>query len=555
MQAMTTIATRTSLRPQRSGSRHPRQAARRGIASLMAMLYLLIFSTLALGFYSAVTTAAQLAANDEKALGAQAAVESGLAFIRYELSRVRVPGKTPPNQMLEEVLKDLVEQQAATPNINGKGIAIVDNVLHLPAGVNDFVALDNQGAGFRAEMRMSEDGSDWIKVKVHGRYRGTTIARAVEIYFQPVVSSTKVFDYGIVTRGRIIVSGGGVIGGGSDATHGSVLSMSQHTNPISLSGTSGIAGDAYMTNKNGTVSISGSGVSIGGETDPVRRATHIHAGVEAPDLPDADSSPFLPFVQTVYVPGKSEYRNVLIPANTNPTFSSAVTLKGVTYIEHPNKVTFNGQVTIHGSVVVQNGAVPSNKNLINISAGVQAYGIDTLDPDDPDFPPELRALKGSTLIAPGHHVELGGSSGSIGGVMLGYSFKMVGSSGGVINGTFIGLGDVPMEFTGGSSIARTKPDGPIPAGLVFPKKFTPVQRTYSEVAAPSGTPVASSESDEGQDFGRGGQFAGQGQQRGRELKSIHHLVVVVPGRGFAAGAREGGRVSAFKEDDAAALTF
>src|SRR5215204_2272943 len=88
--------------------RHP--AARRGIASLMAMLYLVIFSTLALGFYSAVTTASQLAHNDEKAMGAQAAVESGLAFLRYELSRVRVPGNTVPNQMLAEVCKDLAAQ-------------------------------------------------------------------------------------------------------------------------------------------------------------------------------------------------------------------------------------------------------------------------------------------------------------------------------------------------------------------------------------------------------------------------------------------------------------
>ena len=46
-------------------------APRRGVASVLAMLYLVIFSTLALGFYSAVTTANQLAHNDERAMMAQ----------------------------------------------------------------------------------------------------------------------------------------------------------------------------------------------------------------------------------------------------------------------------------------------------------------------------------------------------------------------------------------------------------------------------------------------------------------------------------------------------
>ena len=45
----------------------------------------------------------------------------------------------------------------------------------------------------------------------------------------------------------------------------------------------------------------------------------------------------------------------------------------------------------------------------------------------------------------------------------------------------IGLGDVEMKFTGGASIARTKPSGPIPVGLVFSKTFKPHRNTYAEV--------------------------------------------------------------------------
>jgi len=112
-------------------------ARRRGIASLLAMLYMIIFSTLALGFYAAVTMAAQLAHNDEKAMGAQVATESGLAFITYQLGRVSVPGSTPPNQVMQEVYNDLLKQQAVGGNLNGRPIGLAADTIFFPAGTTE----------------------------------------------------------------------------------------------------------------------------------------------------------------------------------------------------------------------------------------------------------------------------------------------------------------------------------------------------------------------------------------------------------------------------------
>lgn len=452
---------------------------RRGIASLLAMLYLIIFSALALGFYAAVTMATQLAHNDEKVLNAQIATESGLKFIQYQLGRVRVPGTTPPNQMMQEIWKDLVAQQGTSDNLGGRPIGMVGTTIHFPAGADQFVALDDQGAGFRAEV--SDDGDGWIKVKVHGRYRGTLISRAIEMHFESVFSSLSIFDFGVVTRGPITVSGGGVIGGGGVASDGSILSMSEQPTPVSLSGTSGIAGNVYMTNKTGNVSISGGGVSIGGETIPALRAQHIIRGVDSPELPSVDSNIFLPYVTDTYTSGKSVYRNIVIPPNTNPTFNGDTTIEGVLYIKYPNKVSFNSKATIRGTIVAENGATPSSNNVITFGGGVEAYGVNTVPTDAIPADSPLRQLLGSTLLAPGFHVSLSGQSGSIGGIMLAHSFDFVGGSGGVIQGTFIGLGDVEMRFTGGASIARTKATGPIPAGLVFSKTFRPRRETYLEI--------------------------------------------------------------------------
>jgi hypothetical protein len=467
-------------RGPRPGIRRAQSRARRhGIASLLAMLYMIIFSALALGFYAAVTMANQLAHNDEKAMNAQIATESGLKFIQLQLATVSIPGNTPPNQMMQEVLKDLVAQQGTSENLAGRPITLVGSTIHFPAGADQFVALDAYGAGFRAEI--TDNGDGLLKVKVHGRYRGVLISRAAELFYEPVTRSTNIFDFGIVTRGPIYVSGGGVIGGGTDPAHGSILSLSESNVPVSLSGTSGIAGDVFMTNPKGTVSISGGGVTIAGESIPALRAQHIHAGVDAPELPTTDSGVFLPYATNPYEPGKTVYTNVIIPPNTNPTFSSDTTIQGVLYIKYPNKVSFNSKTIIRGTVVAENGATPGPNNQISFGGGVEAYGVDTLPTDAVPANSPLRQLLGSTLLAPGFHVTLSGHSGSIGGVMLAHSFEFVGSSGGVINGTFIGLGDVTMKFTGGASIARTKVPGPIPAGLVFSKTFKPLRKTYTEV--------------------------------------------------------------------------
>jgi len=236
-----------------------------------------------------------------------------------------------------------------------------------------------------------------------------------------------------------------------------------------------------MTNPNGNVAISGGGVSIGGETNPALRAQHIFRGVEAPELPEVDSNVFLPFATNAYKPGQKVYQNVIIPPNTDPTFTGDTEIQGVMYIKWPNKISFNSKTVIRGTIIVENGATPSKNNAISFGGGVEAYGVNTVPTTDLPEDAPVRKILGSTLLAPGFQVSLAGSSGSIGGIMLADSFQFVGGSGGVINGTFIGLGDVEMKFTGGASIARTKPSGPIPVGLLFSKTFKPMRDTYVEV--------------------------------------------------------------------------
>src|SRR5690242_3839794 len=75
----------------------------RGMTSVLAMLYLVLFAALALGFYAQTNLGAQVAGNEERALAAQNATESGLQFMRYQLSRVKVLPTVPRDQVFENL--------------------------------------------------------------------------------------------------------------------------------------------------------------------------------------------------------------------------------------------------------------------------------------------------------------------------------------------------------------------------------------------------------------------------------------------------------------------
>src|SRR3954467_3970736 len=58
---------------------------RRGLTSMLAMLYLTLFATLAVGFYVSTNTSAQVSSNEQRRYKSLGAAESGMDFMRYQL--------------------------------------------------------------------------------------------------------------------------------------------------------------------------------------------------------------------------------------------------------------------------------------------------------------------------------------------------------------------------------------------------------------------------------------------------------------------------------------
>src|SRR4051812_5072510 len=89
--------------------------ARSGMTAVLAMLYLTLMASLALGFYSASNTAVIVSANEQKVERTRLAAEGGLDFARFNLSRVLIPAKAPITQHFSL----LCDQMSA--HLNGSG--------------------------------------------------------------------------------------------------------------------------------------------------------------------------------------------------------------------------------------------------------------------------------------------------------------------------------------------------------------------------------------------------------------------------------------------------
>src|SRR5688572_23906942 len=402
-----TLSTRPSLtlRP-RGASARAFAHRRRGTTAVLAMLYLVIFSTLAVGFYSTVTTATQIAANDERAMNAQVAAESGMQFMKYQLTKVRIPGTTPNDKVQEELFKALAlhkELKSDSPNMDGQPIAASGDAIFVPnQAKGHYIPLDGGGAGFRATVIDVGDGS--VLVKAVGRYRGAVIVRAVELGFVSVPLSSNIFDYGIVTRGPIDMRGNPSITGPDNPRHADVMSTYLNPTQTTMSGRAAIGGELHLVDPNAQVDLSNS-ASIGGTSNTTLRDSSIKRGVDEPEFPTVDTSIFLKYATNPYRSGQKTYVNTIVPANANPSFSGG-TIEGVLYIRQPNKVSFSGQTTIRGVIVTETRATYDVGNSIGFSGGVTQYGIETLPANDPRFPADLRALQGSAILAPGFAVSL-----------------------------------------------------------------------------------------------------------------------------------------------------
>ncbi len=444
---------------------------------MLAMLYLVLFSALALGFYATTTTSVQISRNERSAARALAAAESGLYFMRYQMGELAIPSSTTDANLLSTVAQKLSDRMAATSNIAPRTLSVSGGTISIPGGSNEWINLDSTGnQRFRATITQV---GDMLVMQVAGMDSGGAgLSRKIQLKYQKASRASAIFNYGVASRGRVVTSGSSTITGATDPTKGSVLSTnSTDATPVVIGGKE-VSGDISITNPNGNISYSGA--KIGGTTNTALiAAEHIHKGVPEPTFPEVNTDTYAKWATTKYT-NQAILDNLYIAPNTNPKFTGNTKIKGVLLIQAPNHVEFAGNTDIQGVIVVPNNVTTNTAtNIIEFTGSVSASSISTL----PASYGDERNLTGAFLLAPGFLTKMWGNFGTVGGSIISSQFAMGGSAEGTVKGSVIQLNDLPTSITGSADvIIASTGTSDYPSGVTFGLTFKPLPGSYYEVA-------------------------------------------------------------------------
>jgi hypothetical protein len=486
------------------------------VTAVLAMLYLALFSTLALGFYSSVTTSAQIAGNDRKTTGARIAAESGMNFMKFQLGTLGVPPRTDPAALFDTVYARLQYKLNASPNMGGHVVGRDDSdpanpKILVPGPANAYIAADSSGHLFRAEV--TRYGANGLRVKVIGKDHASGAvtadvrgARGVKLDYDLEDNPALIFSYGVSSRSMVSMQGNvSVTGSPGNEEMGSILSTTAASVPVTLTGGASISGD--LTYASGLPSVSSNSTIAGFSPGDPEYEQHVHKTDYPPEFPLIDTSAYVAFappkgstgprvIASASPPGGT-YKNIRIKAGTNPTFTSATVLQGVVVIEYPNEVKFTSSAVVQATIVSETDNYAVNgvnnaklveqdlrdrrfDNKIEFAGNTSVLAVSDLS--GPEFPAELKALKGAMLMVPGFAANFTGSFGTVGGSIIASSLSFSGDASGTIKGTIVNLEDTALSLGGNNSIV-IESQGPasVPDGVVFGERYEALAGSYKEV--------------------------------------------------------------------------
>ncbi len=169
-----------------------------GFTSLLAMLYLTIFASLAVGFYAATNTSTIIAHSEQDAAVALAATESGMDFMRYQLVNITLPYGTNASNLMNNTASVLGASVNGTPNMGGKTVVVTGSEIQIPSATG-WITLDpTSKSRFRATISQRA-GTNNLIVTVRGGSSKIKLTRAVRMEYKPSARSQALVGVSSVT--------------------------------------------------------------------------------------------------------------------------------------------------------------------------------------------------------------------------------------------------------------------------------------------------------------------------------------------------------------------
>ncbi|MBN2582170.1 MAG: pilus assembly PilX N-terminal domain-containing protein [Planctomycetes bacterium] len=444
----------------------------KGSVLVVVLIFTIVFSALAVGYLAAANNTLRMSRLYVDSRRAHFAAESGLELIRRTLPEVSLKGTVTIEDQLNAIAADLNARfedtlfngDPAVVDEDQQMVVIPSVTLSLPEGMTSMVLCIQAG----------EDGA----FVVQSVGAASDCAQTVAMCFGVEEDTMFLANFGVASRSRISMTGNSNIEGANDSKEGSVLSTTySYTQAVDLRGNIDVSGDISIANPEGEVRIVGH-ADIGGD---------VKIGVAEPEFPTIDVSPFEVYATTVVdsstaTGGNQYFENIRIAAGTNPTFSGNTTIRGVVYIESPNKVHFSGNLNLVGVIVCE---APEDEELdlsnhsLKFTGNTSTSGVEAL-PSGSQFD-GLRDLGGAFILAEGYSLQFTGNFSTINGTMAASEFKFTGNAGGTIAGSLLCYDDTDFVMTGNSHLTFDHKNLKTnPPGLVFPVKLVCVGGSYVE---------------------------------------------------------------------------
>ena len=257
---------------------------RNGAVLIISLIFILVFSALAVSMAAISGTNVQVSENLRKSNHARACAESGFDVIRFWLNRVSISGIVSEEQRFNYIAASLQSELAdeyitnVTASYNGSSITIPS------------VTLNSENASSFSAVITPLD-TDTLRIDVTGTYGSITRTIRANYYFGE--RGNTVFDFGVATKGPLSLTGNIELEGVNVSVEASVYIESQNSNlALSIIGNSQIAGDVSIVNSLANVDLQGGQAGIGGETGQDAIENHVTFGTPPSELPEPNPSLF-----------------------------------------------------------------------------------------------------------------------------------------------------------------------------------------------------------------------------------------------------------------------
>jgi len=436
---------------------HPK---RKGAVLIVAMIFVVIFSALAVSMATISGTNSQLASNQQKVDCALGSAESGLDVERYWLDTVIFPHDTPVNKYFSTIMNTL------EANMDANGITNI--VLKKNLGTILPVTLDSTtGQTFSGQMSISN--TDPYILEVYSTGGIAPITRTIKVDFEIEPYEWPIFNFGLATKGPINYTGNPTTLVASEAWEADIyIESSGSATALDVVGNTQFMGDIMVGNPAANVNF-GADVIIDGDHNQDAIDNHVHIGVDPVAFPEPDTARFIPYATGDVIDSSTDlnaYGNSLvncsIAAGTNPVFPKSVTIQGILYIASPNIVTFTSNVALEGIIVgagdhTVDPATDRIDFIGNFASGPYPAGVEF---------DAIRQEEGSSIVAPGFAASFQGNFSTLEGVVALSGVTFSGNVNAQIKGTIINYSEQPLVVEGNATMnfdrsASTK----VPAGF------------------------------------------------------------------------------------------